>query len=72
VDVDDDLSGSITEAAVFHVNGLRGIAEYDPEKKLLRFHHPDFRPQRVNEISVSLSDRAGNTVQRTFTGVRYN
>ncbi len=72
VHIDDELSGVDYRTAVFHVNGLRGIAEYDPEKKLLRFHHPDFRPQRVNEISVSLSDRAGNTVQRTFTGVRYN
>jgi hypothetical protein len=72
VDVDDELSGVDYRTAVFHVNGLRGIAEYDPEKKLLRFHHPEFRPQRVNEISVTVSDNAGNTVQRTFTGVRYN
>ncbi len=72
VDVDDDLSGVDYRSAVIHVNGLRGIAEYDPEKKILRFHHPDFRPQRVNEISVTLSDRAGNTTEKVFTGVRYN
>ncbi len=72
VQVDDDLSGVDYRSAIFHVNGQRGIAEYDPEKKLLRFHHPDFQPQRVNEITVSLSDRAGNKVQQSFTGVRYN
>ena len=72
VSVDDDLSGIDYRSAIVHVNGQRGIAEYDPEKKLLVFHHPDFRPQRTNEISVTLSDRAGNTAHRTFTGVRYN
>ena len=72
VSVDDDLSGIDHRSAIIHVNGQRGIAEYDPEKKLLIFHHPDFRPQRTNQISVTLSDRAGNTVHRTFTGVRYN
>ena len=70
--VDDDLSGIDYRSAIIHVNGQRGIAEYDPEKKLLIFHHPDFRPQQTNEISVTLSDRAGNTTRRTFTGVRYN
>ncbi len=72
VSVDDDLSGIDYRSAIVYVNGQRGIAEYDPEKKLLVFHHPDFRPQRMNDISVTLSDRAGNTTRRTFTGVRYN
>ena len=72
VSVDDDLSGIDYRSAVFHINGQRGIAEYDPEKKLLIFHHPDFRPQRVNEITVTLSDRAGNTIHKTFNDVRYN
>ena len=72
VRVDDDRSGIDYRSAEFYVNGQRGIAEYDPEKKLLRYHHPGFTPGRVNEVTVILSDRAGNTAEKTFTGVRYN
>ncbi len=72
VSVDDDLSGIDYRSAEFYVNGQRGIAEYDPEKKLLRYHHPAFVPKRVNEITVKLSDRAGNTAEKTFSGVQYN
>lgn len=72
VEVDDERSGIDYRSAVLYVNGERGIAEYDPENKLLRYHHPGFRPQRVNEVSVSISDRAGNVTEQVFTGVRYN
>lgn len=72
VHVEDDLSGIDYRSAEFYVNGRRGIAEYDPEKKLLRYHHPGFTPERVNEIRVILSDQAGNTTEKAFTGVRYN
>ncbi len=72
VEVNDEHSGIDYRSAVLYVNGERGIAEYDPEKKLLRYHHPGFRPQRVNEVTVSISDRAGNVTEQVFTGVRYN
>ncbi len=72
VHVEDDRSGIDYRSAEFFVNGQRGIAEYDPEKKLLRYHHPGFIPLRVNEIRVILSDRAGNTAEKIFTDVRYN
>ncbi len=72
VRVDDDLSGLDYRSAEFFVNGIRGIAEFDPEKGLLRYHHPDFTPQPLNEITVRVSDRAGNTAETTFSGVRYN
>lgn len=72
VRVNDELSGIDPDTAVFIVNGQRGIAEYDPDKNLLRYHHPDFRPAARNEIVVQISDRAGNKTAKTFTNVRYN
>ncbi len=72
VSVNDEKSGINYRSAVFKVNGERGIAEYDPEKKLLRFHLPGFRPEQVNELRVRISDNAGNTTEKTFSDVRYN
>ncbi len=72
VSIDDDLSGINYRSAEFYVNGHRGIAEYDPEKKLLRYHHPDFKPENSNHITVRLSDRAGNSTEKIFSDVPYN
>ncbi len=72
VSVEDDKSGIDHESAKFIVNGKRGIAEYDPEKQLLRYHRPGFTPREENDIKVRLSDRAGNTTEKTFTGLAGN
>ncbi len=72
VRLDDDGSGIDHQTAVFKVNGVRGIAEYDPEKKLLRYHHPEFTPEKENEVRVKIGDKAGNITEKTFTNVRYN
>lgn len=72
VHVDDEQSGIDHSSAEFYVNGKRGIAEYDPEKKLLRYHLPTFVPEQSNEITVRISDHAGNQAEETFTDVPYN
>lgn len=72
VNVEDDLSGIDYRSTVFKVNGVRGIAEFDPEKSLLRYHHPDFYPLEENTVYLELSDRAGNREIRTFEAVRRN
>lgn len=72
VNIEDDMSGIDYQSAEFYVNGLRGIAEYDPEKNLLRYHHPDFKPENLNLITIRLSDQAGNTTEMTFRDVPYN
>ena len=66
VQVTDDLSGIDYPSARFYVNGLRGIAEYDPEKKILRYHRPGFVPGQMNSIRVILNDRSGNTADKSF------
>lgn len=53
--------------AVFTVNGLRGIAEFDPFSNRMHFHHPGFTPQRgLNDVQLTVSDYAGNTTTETF------
>ncbi|MEX0681505.1 MAG: hypothetical protein WD097_09000, partial [Balneolales bacterium] len=70
--VEDDLSGIDYPSAEFYVNKTRGIAEFDPEKNLLIYHHPNFSPQSTNEITVRVPDLAGNWSEMTFTDVPYN
>lgn len=72
VRVRDNLSGLAYRTAEFYVNGIRGIAEYDPEKQLLRYHHPDFRPAARNELEVRIRDHAGNWAEAVFTDVPGN
>ena len=51
--------------SVITVNDSRGIIEYDPEKDLLIFYHPDFTPQSSNIISYEVYDGAGNLTNGT-------
>jgi hypothetical protein len=67
VRVGDDLSGVDYTTARFEINGVRGIAEYDPFGRLLIYHLPDFRPQARNQFVIQLSDRAGNKATQQFS-----
>lgn len=60
VEAIDEESGIDSSDAVFKVNGIRGIAEYDYEEELLRYYHPDFNPESRNTVSISIKDKAGN------------
>lgn len=66
VRVSDDLSGVNYASAIFYVNGVRGIAEFDPFSSLLIYHLPGFVPRQRNEFRIELSDRAGNTTKEIF------
>ncbi|HET8864390.1 MAG TPA: M23 family metallopeptidase [Gracilimonas sp.] len=72
VDVKDELSGINSASAVFTINGMRGIAEYDYEEELLIYYHPDFTPNSINTVLIDVEDKAGNNVsfsqEQTITG----
>lgn len=63
----DEQSGIDYRRSRITVNGMRGIIEYDPEKDLLIFYHPEFRPETENRVEISVYDKVGNRTQRTFT-----
>jgi hypothetical protein len=48
-----------------HVNGRRGIVEYDPDHDLVMYYRPGFQPEEINEIKYSVYDGAGNRTART-------
>lgn len=61
VHLEDDLTGIDSGSAVFIINGIRGIAEYDYEEDLLIYYHPDFTPKKVNTVEIKVEDKAGNS-----------
>ncbi|TVQ13472.1 MAG: M23 family metallopeptidase [Balneolaceae bacterium] len=67
VRVRDDLSGVDYRKSTFYVNGVRGIAEYDPYGSVLIYHLPDFRPRRVNTLRLEVSDVYDNRTRAEFT-----
>ncbi len=49
------------------VNGVRGIAEYEPEDNRLVYYRPGFQPPDGRMVlSVYVTDRAGNATEREF------
>ncbi|AXJ00165.1 Peptidase family M23 [Cyclonatronum proteinivorum] len=64
VDLDSGLNFN---EVYFTVNGVRGIAEYDPFSHTLRYHHPEFTPKRgINTIFLRVPDHAGNITEQHF------
>tara|TARA_R100000908_G_scaffold59878_2_gene36876 strand:+ start:131051 stop:132859 length:1809 start_codon:yes stop_codon:yes gene_type:complete len=57
----DDLSGIESSSAQFYVNGVRGIAEYDYETEIIEYYLPEFSPQSLNKVTLTLKDKTGNT-----------
>lgn len=66
VTVTDNLSGIDFETAEFYINGIRGIAEFDPEKNLIIYHHPTFVPGNEHILQISVADFMGNTAREEF------
>lgn len=62
----DDLSGIDFRSAVFIVNGIQGIAEYDYENDEFTFYNPKLRSSKRNAIYFKVKDRAGNTAEGNF------
>lgn len=67
INANDVLSGIDSSSAIFTVNGVRGIAEYDYEEELIRYYHPNFVPENKNTIQLSVMDKAGNVVEFSDT-----
>lgn len=67
----DEVSGIDYQKSEITVNGRRGIIEYDPEKDLLIYYHPDFVPEDVNTVEFEIYDGIGNRTARTRS-VSYN
>lgn len=66
VRVSDNLSGVDHTTAEFYINGVRGIAEFDPFGSLLIYHLPNFSPRPNNRMRVILRDRVGNRAEAEF------
>lgn len=64
--VRDNLSGIDYHRSVIYVNGIRGVAEYEPEDNRLLYYHPEFEPRKQNTVRVTVYDRLGNKKSRTF------
>ena len=63
----DSLTGIDFKRSEIYVNGIRGIVEYDDEEDLLIYYHPSFVPKKQNEIRLTVSDKAGNQFNKTYT-----
>jgi hypothetical protein len=67
VRVKDNLSGVDYRNSTFYVNGVRGLAEFDPYGSVLIFHLPGFRPRGMNTLRVEISDAFNNRTRAEFT-----
>lgn len=66
VKTDDNLSGIDFESALFKINGIRGIPEYDYENNSFTFYLPEFYLEPENKIYLKVSDKAGNFTYKSF------
>lgn len=66
VKTDDNLSGIDFESALFKINGIRGIPEYDYENNSFTFYLPEFYLEPENKIYLEVSDKAGNFTYKSF------
>ncbi len=66
IDAIDNLSGIDYERTTITVNGIRGIAELEPEDDRLVYYHPDFVPSDSMNIDITAYDKMGNRTSRSF------
>ncbi len=62
----DNLSGIDHNATQISVNGVRGIAEYEPEDNRFVYYHPEFVPSPTLNIEVTAFDKIGNKRSAVF------
>ncbi len=56
----DNLSGIDYTKTHISVNGVPGIAEYEPEDDRFVYYHPDFEPSEIMNIQGTVFDKMGN------------
>ena len=66
ITVNDNLSGIDYNRTNISVNGVRGIAEYEPEDDRFVYYHPDFSPSSNLKVDVIAYDEMGNKQTATF------
>jgi hypothetical protein len=66
IDVTDNLSGIDYNRTNISVNGIRGIAEYEPEDDRFVYYHPDFSPSPSLKIDATAFDKMGNKQSAIF------
>lgn len=66
IDAIDNLSGIDYSKAKISVNGLRGIAEYEPEDDRFVYYHPNFEPTASMGVTISIFDKMGNQTKQTL------
>ncbi len=67
VKAEDTRSGINGATARFYINGVRGLAEFEPEDDRILYYHPDFEPQDSYTFHVIVEDMLGNRTEREFT-----
>lgn len=71
VPIRDEGSGIAPEASHVFVDGVRGITDYDPDKKELIYSHPEFVPRKGVDVRVESQDGVGNRSVIRFAGGRW-
>lgn len=64
--VKDNLSGINLARTQVWMNGIRGIAEYNPDMGVLMYYHPDYKIKSGDQFRVLISDQAGNQTEITL------
>jgi len=62
----DDLSGIDYKTALFMIDGIRGIAEYDYENDSFLFYLPKINVSKGSSIYFEVKDKAGNYSKKNF------
>jgi hypothetical protein len=66
IDAKDNLSEIDYKRTKISVNGVQGIAEFEPEDDRLVYYHPNFVPSSFMKIEVIVFDKMGNKRFLTF------
>ena len=66
IDAVDNLSGIDYERSAITVNGIRGIAEFEPEDDRLVYYHPRFEPADSMKVEVTACDKMDNCRSSVF------
>jgi len=66
INATDNLSGIDYGRTEITVNGIRGIAEFEPEDDRLVYYHPAFVPTSSMDINIIVHDKMGNQRQASY------